>query len=369
MKYRTLILPLLAAALAFPATARTQEDTTAHGRRPGMIGVVFDVKDGDDAVRIMEVRPGSPAARAGVREGDVVVRLNGQAATGRTFDVLPRRLQAGDTVRLRVRRDAGGEQDVVIVAAPRPGQMRMAGPTRERMRVIINGDTSEVPFGAMLHQLDSLSEHLPLEAMALRIDSLHARLLDIDTTVLRFHVDSLITILGDSLPVMMRRMPNIEIIGAPMGEGMMPLREGVRVHGGMPFDGADAQPFLMELGRRSAAGAELAEMNEGLSRYFGNVREGALVIDVGSDTPAARAGIEAGDVIVRAGGQSVNDPEDVRRALMRSENGSTEIEVVREGRRRTLNLRWEGSGVRTFRRELRPGGRRENVIIRRGAGE
>jgi membrane-associated protease RseP (regulator of RpoE activity) len=316
-------------------------------------------------VRILEVRPGSPAARAGVRQGDVVVRLNGQAATGRNFDVMPRRLQAGDTVRLRVRRDAGGEQDVVIVAAPRPGQMRMAGPTRERMRVIINGDTSEVPFGAMLHQLDSLSEHLPLEAMALRIDSLHARLLDIDTTVLRFHVDSLITILGDSLPVMMRRMPNIEIIG---GEGMMPLRGGVRVHEDTRFDGPGAQPFLMELGRRSAAGAELAEMNEGLSRYFGNVREGALVIDVGSDTPAARAGLEAGDVIVRAGGQSVNDPEDVRRALMRSENGTTEIEVVRQGRRRTLNLQWEGSGVRTFRRELRPS-RRENVIIRRGNGE
>jgi membrane-associated protease RseP (regulator of RpoE activity) len=219
----------------------------------------------------------------------------------------------------------------------------------------------------MLHQLDSLSEHLPLEAMALRIDSLHSRLLDIDTTVLRFHVDSLITILGDSLPVMMRRMPNIEIIGAP-GHDMMPLREEVRVHGGMPFDGPGAQPFLMELGRRSAAGAELAEMNEGLSRYFGNVREGALVIDVGSDTPAARAGLEAGDVIVRAGGQSVNDPEDVRRALMRSENGTTEVEVVRQGRRRTLNLQWEGSGVRTFRRELRPS-RQENVIIRRGAGE
>ncbi|HEY7770721.1 PDZ domain-containing protein [Longimicrobium sp.] len=366
MKYRNLILPLLAAALALPATARAQEDTTAQGRRPGMIGVVFDVKDGDDAVRILEVRPGSPAARAGVRQGDVVVRLNGQAATGRTFEVMPRRLQAGDTVRLRVRRDAGGEQDVVIVAAPRPGQVRMAGPTRERMRIIIDGDTSEVPFGAMLHQLDSLSEHLPLEAMALRIDSLHSRLLDIDTTVLRFHVDSLITILGDSLPVMMRRMPNIEIIG---GEGMMPLREEVNVHSDTRFDGPDARPFLMELGRRSAAGAELAEMNEGLSRYFGNVREGALVIDVGSDTPAARAGLEAGDVIVRAGGQSVNDPEDVRRALMRAENGTTEVEVVRQGRRRTLNLQWEGSGVRTFRRELRPDGRRENVIIRRGAGE
>jgi C-terminal processing protease CtpA/Prc len=156
---------------------------------------------------------------------------------------------------------------------------------------------------------------------------------------------------------MMRRMPNIEVIGEGMHEGMS-LRDGISVEG-------HGQPFLMELGRRSAAGAELAEMNEGLSRYFGNVQEGALVIDVGSDTPAGRAGLEAGDVIVRAGWQDVDDPEDVRRALMRSENGTTELEVVLQGRRRTLNLQWDGSGVRTFRRELRPGGRERNVIIRR----
>ena len=76
------------------------------------------------------------------------------------------------------------------------------------------------------------------------------------------------------------------------------------------------RPFFMELGRRSAAGAELAEMNEGLRRYFDNVQGGALVIDVSPNTPAARAGLEAGDVIVRAGGREVNGPEDVRRALM-----------------------------------------------------
>jgi predicted metalloprotease with PDZ domain len=358
MKYRTLILPLLAAALALPASTRAQEDTTrAHGRAPGMIGVIFDVNDGDDAVRIMEVRRGSPADRAGVRQGDVVVRLNGRPATGQNFNVLPRQIHAGDTVRLRVRREAGGEQDVTIVAAPRPGRsVRVAaGPDRERMIVVVNGDTTEVPFGAMIRQLDSLSDHLPLEAMAHRIDSLHTRLLHIDTVALRFHVDSLITILGDSLPGMMRRMPNIAVMGSP-------LRDGVRI------EGVDAQPFLMELGRRSAAGAELAEMNEGLSRYFGNVREGALVIDVAANTPAGRAGLQPGDVIVRAGGQGVDDPEDVRRALMRSENGSTELEVVRQGRRRTLTLQWEAGRVRTFRQELRPG-TRENVIIRRGSGK
>lgn len=356
MKFRTLILPLLAAALALPAAARAQEDTTAaRGQRPGIIGVIFDMNDDQDAVRIMEVRPGSPAERAGVREGDVVVRLNGQAATPQGFSGLPRRLQAGDTVRLRVRREQGGEQDVVIVAAPRPGRTVMVGPGRERMVIVVNGDTSEVPFGAMLHQLDSMAAHLPLEAMAIRIDSLQGRLLDIDTVSLRFHVDSLVTLLGDSLPVIMRRLPNIEIIGGP----------GMKEFEHMEMDGPHGEPFFMELGRRSAAGAELAEMNEGLSRYFGSVREGALVIDVSPSTPAARAGLEAGDVIVRAGGQSVNDPEDVRRALMRSEDGRTELEVVRQGRRRTLTLQWEAGATRTFRRERVPGGRERDVIITR----
>jgi C-terminal processing protease CtpA/Prc len=66
------------------------------------------------------------------------------------------------------------------------------------------------------------------------------------------------------------------------------------------------------------------------------------VIDVSPNTPAARAGLEAGDVIVRAGGRDVNDPEDVRRALMGEEDGSVPLEVVRQGRRRELTLRWEG---------------------------
>ena len=76
--------------------------------------MVFD-SEGRDGVRVIEVRRGSPADQAGVRQGDVVVRLNGEDAV-RATEALPGRLQAGDTVRLRVRREGEGEREVVVVA-------------------------------------------------------------------------------------------------------------------------------------------------------------------------------------------------------------------------------------------------------------
>jgi predicted metalloprotease with PDZ domain len=348
MKFRGMWLPLVA-ALALPGALRAQEEECPCRERPGMIGVIFDAEDRESGVRIVEVRRGSPADRAGVRQGDVVVHVNGENAVT-TVDELPRRLQAGDTVRLRVRRD-GGEREVVVVAEARPATqlsivrpgvegMRMAPGTIENM-VIINGD----------------SLRMPLQELTVRIDSLHARLEDLRGSNFTIEVDSLVTMFDGEDSVFIHRMPSMP---------RMRLREGVVVEGGMPFASAEAfaegRPFFMELGRRSAAGAELAEMNEGLSAYFGGQREGALVIEVSPESPAARAGLQPGDVIVRAGGQDVEDPADVREALNRAEAGQVAVEVIRQGRRQTLSLEWTGAGDRLFHRERVEG--REPVRVR-----
>lgn len=359
MKFHIAGLALLA-ALAVPGAVRAQEEDD----RPGMIGVVFDT-DGDerDGVRILEVRRGSPADRAGVEEGDVVIRLNGRDAD----DALqrPLGLHAGDTVRLHIRR-GGEERDIAVVAAPRPSTrvsvMRPGG--RGEPVIIVNGDSME----------------LPLQALTMRIDSLHTRLLDLDDTVVRVQMDSLVRMFRDSASVIIERMPNFEVrIDGPDGEAlrMEDLEDLAELNAeAFHFDAEDfdidaevfemeagEQPFFLELGRRAAAGAELAEMNEGLSRYFGNVRSGALVIDVAANTPAARAGLEAGDVIVRAGGREVNDPEDVRRALTRAEGGRVALEVLRQGRRRELSMEWRG-GDRVIRREIAPPRARARVRVR-----
>lgn len=330
MKFRTMWLPLVA-ALALPGALRAQEDDCPCRRgQPGMIGVQFE-PDGPrgQGVRVIEVRPGSPAERAGVRAGDVVVRVNGGEAA-EIIPALPLRLLSGDTVHLRVQRD-GGEREVVVVAAPRP-EMRfnlavprgeMAG-MGERI-VIINGDTVD----------------LPPEALAFRIDSLRTQLGQMEG--MQILVDSLVTVFSGEDSLFIHRLPGME---------PMRIREGVVVEGGMPMPMGEGRPFFMELGRRAAAGAELAEMNEGLSTYFGGQREGALVIDVAPETPAARAGLRPGDVIVRAGGDEVSNPEDVRRALNGAEEGQVALEVIRQGRRQTLSLEWSG-GDRVFHREIR----------------
>lgn len=353
MKFSMALLPLVMAALAVPGAARAQDE---DGPRPGMIGVVFDTDGGDDGgVRILEVRRGSPADRAGVEEGDVVIRLNGREAG----DVLerPLGLQAGDTVRMHIRRGRG-ERDVVVVAAPRPAtRLSMVRPGRGENVIIINGDSME----------------LPLQALTMRIDSLHTRLLNLDSGMVRIQMDSLVRMFRDSANVFIERMPNFEvhIDGPDLAELQGELAELDAE--AFDLDAEDFhfdteafeqemgdQPFFLELGRRAAAGAELAEMNEGLSRYFSGAENGALVIDVAANTPAARAGLEAGDVIVRAGGRDVNDPEDVRRALMRAEDGRVALEVVRQGRRRELSMEWQGAD-RVIRREIAPARARVRV--------
>jgi membrane-associated protease RseP (regulator of RpoE activity) len=340
MKFRGMWLPLVA-ALVLPGTLRAQEDECPCRERPGMIGVVFDMEGREGGVRIVEVRRGSPADRAGVREGDVVVRLNGDDATA-SMNALPGRLQAGDTVRLRLR-GGEGEREVVVVAEPRPSTgFSMIRPGGGENLIIINGDSVRMPMEALTFRIDSL--RMPMEALTFRIDSLRTRLMDLHGGNFTIEVDSLVTMFDGADSVFIHRLPNMP---------PMRLREGVVVEGGIPF-GPEGRPFFMELGRRSAAGAELAEMNEGLSRYFGGQREGALVIEVSPESPAARAGLQAGDVIVRAGGQDVEDPADVREALNRAEAGQVALEVVRQGRRQALSLEWTG-GDRLFHREVLPG--------------
>jgi hypothetical protein len=359
MKFRGMWLPLLA-ALALPGALRAQDDDCPC-RRPGMIGVSFD--NSEDVVRIVEVRRGSPAARAGIEEGDVVVRLNGEDA-GRVMSALPGHLEAGDTVRLRIRRE-GGERDVVVVAEPRPrSQFGMVGPGA-RFEVIRPGAEGNVII------INGDSMNMPLEALTFRIDSLRTQLMELDGP-LRVEMDSLMRLMGDSAAVWAERIPNVRFRMGEDDEGeviriegrMMELEneamrlenEGTALENNViRLEGAlgQGEPFFMELGRRSAAGAELAEMNEGLSAYFGGQREGALVIEVSPESPAARAGLQPGDVIVRAGGQDVEDPADVRMALTRAGDDRVALEVIRQGRRQELSLEWTG-GARMFRREVRP---------------
>jgi S1-C subfamily serine protease len=97
----------------------------------------------------------------------------------------------------------------------------------------------------------------------------------------------------------------------------------------------DGLTVELSMRRNGIAGAELTELSPGLSSYF-EVAEGVLVLRVTPASPAARAGLQEGDVIVRAGGIDVSEVQDVRRGFAARDGSSVEVEVVRRGNRYVL---------------------------------
>jgi serine protease Do len=84
--------------------------------------------------------------------------------------------------------------------------------------------------------------------------------------------------------------------------------------------------------RPGRLGLSYQELSGQLARYF-KVDDGALLVtDVESDGPAARAGLRAGDVIVKFNGKAVTDGGDLRRTLGDAPSGTdVTVTVQRDG--------------------------------------
>ena len=125
--------------LAIPAElAKPVIDSLRRGERPqrGYLGVGLQPldenvaeaiglpKDSGEIVRT--VQPGDPAARAGIRQGDVIVSVNGQAVTpDQTVSYLIANTPVGARVPLVIVRD-GRRQTVTVTVAQRPTEEQLA---------------------------------------------------------------------------------------------------------------------------------------------------------------------------------------------------------------------------------------------------
>lgn len=95
--------------------------------------------------------------------------------------------------------------------------------------------------------------------------------------------------------------------------------------------GRDAAPF---------AGAYLARLNAGLASALNVRNSGVLVVDVGSGSAAARAGLESGDVITRADSIAVQSPLEITTALRLASARSMTLDVARRGKTQKITIRW-----------------------------
>jgi len=221
--------------------------------------------DGVQGVLVLEVYDGSPAEKAGVKDGDVIVEAAGKTAK--------------DVAAL-----------VGVIQSTKPG-------TEVTVRVVRDGSPATLKA--------TLAER------------------------------------GEAKKIVIR---DLDLDGL---EGLEALKE-LDVELDLPW---------LELGLagtegRGKLGVYIDDLSEGMAEYFGVPDgKGALVEDIVEDSPAAKAGIRAGDVIIKVGDERVGSAEDLREAIADMEAGKpTALVVWRSGKQQTLQATVEESEFAKARR-------------------
>jgi membrane-associated protease RseP (regulator of RpoE activity) len=262
----------------------------------------FMLDDGPP-LTVKGVIPGSPVARAGIRVGDVLVSVDGRAATLDSVREAGRQVEPGERVRFRIRR-AGREE--VVVVTPDVGWASVDRP-HERHReplVIINRDSIQALVELYLDDArKTLELHGSLD-MDLDLD-LDEKLIDLR----HFKLDSLGELLEKNF------------------EGLGLMEQPIEIE--MPGIALDVEAFGV------LPGARLVALEPDLARYFPGADRGVLVLSVRPGSRSAEAGFEAGDVIVEIDGEIIEGLSDVRRAFR---DQAHEFAVLRHGDRRVLRL-------------------------------
>lgn len=361
MRFRGWIATAAAGMLLANAAAAAAQDDAPRRAWLGFTYTAND-RDGSETVTIEKVYPGSPAAEAGVRAGDRIVRWNGDPDVEQVLETL--RLEPGDTVRLRVRRGDDRDRELLVVAAQRPDDM------------IARFEEREGPFRVSPEEWRENQEEWRAAQEALRRTQEEvARLWERNgrrmspeewkkwqeefsekQEELERLFRSRARIRGfqaDSLARFWQERMNIDSLTFNVDSLQRRLRLRVREELGPQLRSLGDQfvvvvpegtsRTVISLGNRAVAGAEFEEMNEGLASYFAT-DEGLLVLRVSRGTPAGRAGLEPGDVVLEANDRPVRTVEELRSAVARAEGGperTVNLAVLRQGRSEEVVLRWE----------------------------
>jgi serine protease Do len=258
-----LVLAFAVAVAISSVVAQTRQDEPGQRERPRMwmldgrgaqIGVTVD--DVENGVRIEDVDQDSPAAKAGLRTGDIVVEVDGERVrSARQFSRLIQESPEGRSVRLGVMRE-GSRQSIEV--------------TPESGNYAFHFDTDRI---------------------------------------------------GREVERSMRELE-------PRLRELEPRLREFRYNGPFDFDfDWDGIPRLTS--PRARLGVQLNEMTPELAEYFGAKDGGVLVARVTPDSPAAKAGLKAGDVITSIDGDRVRDTEDVIDEL-RDKDGEITLGIVRD---------------------------------------
>jgi hypothetical protein len=319
--------------------------TLAPFERRSIIGVSIDYSQGSEAdaegARIMEVQDGGPADRAGMREGDIVVRVDGRSV----FDPLDRSeerqlsegtsvpvqrfarlvgaLEPGEPVELVIRRD--GSQRTLTVTPDEADALAL--PSFQFFGDDIPGLSLRMDGNRWREELGELRGRLNEEGWSEDAPGIYRFEGPNRSGEIRFRGGD-----GDGEPLAFR------LRGDGDGESLAFRFRGdgdgepfaFRFRGDPCMDLADAgEPRVWVLGGGNCVqGVEFIELNPDLGEYFGT-DEGILVARVAE---SSQLGLRAGDVLMAIDGREVRSTDHARRILSSYEaDEEIRLRIMRQG--------------------------------------
>jgi S1-C subfamily serine protease len=255
-----------------------------HAGSGGFLGVSLEDAKGDARGAVVRsVEPDSPAAKAGVKEGDVIVRFDGEGVrSAAQLARLVSETPSGRSVAIDVTRDGAPQKLTVTLDEGRRRTGLFGGPGGAHVFDFEVPEPPEPPepppaSGARPHAAP-LPPHAP----------------------------------------------------AP------PLPPHAPRAWSWNWDDGRGEDMLFHLvpGGRRKLGIQYIEMGEQLAAHYKLAQKnGVLVTSVEADSPAARAGLAAGDVVLRFDGKAIEDASDLREAVNAAEGGKeVTLSIQREGR-------------------------------------
>ena len=97
--------------------------------------------------------------------------------------------------------------------------------------------------------------------------------------------------------------------------------------------------FVFSVGNNRRIGVSTTTLTKQLAEFFGVADgKGVLVTSVGTDSPASKAGIRAGDVITAVDGEKIDNAGDLSRALGKKNEGDVTLTIVRDKNQRSITV-------------------------------
>jgi membrane-associated protease RseP (regulator of RpoE activity) len=105
------------------------------------------------------------------------------------------------------------------------------------------------------------------------------------------------------------------------------------------WEGQGPDGMVFAFGNHRRIGVNTIQLTKQLADYFGiGDGKGVLVTSVADDSPAAKAGLKAGDVITAIDGEKVEGAGDLARAINKKKEGDVTLTVIRNKNQRSVTV-------------------------------